>query len=113
MQAVLRISGLPVAALDAAAAFHGDHLPRARAELAGEAAEIVGQDVQGDPGLIQPERAASDKLSDSNQRSDQDEREGGAPNPERGLLSCRCWLDSGRARHGNCRRSGGCEHASE
>jgi hypothetical protein len=37
MQAVLRISGLPETALDAAAAFHGDHLPRARAELAGEA----------------------------------------------------------------------------
>lgn len=34
-QAVLRISGLPAAALDAAAAFHGEHLPRARAELAG------------------------------------------------------------------------------
>jgi hypothetical protein len=37
MQAVLHISGLPTGALDAAAAFHGEHLPRARAELAGEA----------------------------------------------------------------------------
>jgi hypothetical protein len=37
MQAVLRISGLPTAALDAAASFHGEHLPRARAQLAGEA----------------------------------------------------------------------------
>ena len=36
MQTVLRISGLPAAALDAAAAFHGEHLLRARAELAGE-----------------------------------------------------------------------------
>ncbi|MBO9497934.1 MAG: hypothetical protein J7496_02705 [Novosphingobium sp.] len=33
-QAVLRIAGLPVSALDAAAAFHRDHLPRVRAELA-------------------------------------------------------------------------------
>ena len=41
MQAVLRISGLPATALDAAAAFHGEHLPRARAELAGEAEALV------------------------------------------------------------------------
>jgi hypothetical protein len=37
MQAVLRIKGLPATALDAAAEFHGEHLPRARAELAGGA----------------------------------------------------------------------------
>ena len=41
MQAVLRISGLPVAALDASAVFHGEHLPRARAELAGEAQALA------------------------------------------------------------------------
>ena len=41
MQAVLRISGLPVAALDASAVFHGEHLPRARAELAGEAEALA------------------------------------------------------------------------
>ncbi len=37
MQAVLRIPSLPEAALDAAATFQAAHLPRARAELAGEA----------------------------------------------------------------------------
>lgn len=41
MQAVLRISGLPAAALDAAAVFHGEHLPRARAELAGKAEALA------------------------------------------------------------------------
>jgi len=34
MQAVLRITGLPAAALEAVAAFHGEYLSRARAELA-------------------------------------------------------------------------------
>ena len=33
-QAVLNVAGLPAAPLDAAAAFHADHLPRARAALA-------------------------------------------------------------------------------
>lgn len=37
MQAVLHIEGLPDTALDAAAAFHGEHLERARAELRGSA----------------------------------------------------------------------------
>jgi hypothetical protein len=36
-QAVLEAGGLPPAPLDAAAAFHADHLPRARALLAGGA----------------------------------------------------------------------------
>jgi short chain dehydrogenase-like protein len=34
VQAVLRVAGLPDAPLDAAAAFHAEHLPQARALLA-------------------------------------------------------------------------------
>ena len=49
-QAVLRIAGLPAAALDAAAAFHAEHLPRARAELAdgAEALALVFPDAAYD-----------------------------------------------------------------
>ncbi|HTN13671.1 MAG TPA: hypothetical protein VL094_02570 [Sphingomonadaceae bacterium] len=41
MQAVLRIQGLPEAALDAAAAFHARYLPAARKELAGGAEALA------------------------------------------------------------------------
>lgn len=41
MQAVLRIQGLPEAALDAAAAFHARFLPAARKELAGGAEALA------------------------------------------------------------------------
>jgi hypothetical protein len=36
MQAVIRVEGLPGAALDAAGVFHAEHLQRARAALAGK-----------------------------------------------------------------------------
>lgn len=41
LQTVLRISGLPDGALDAAAVFHCEHLPAVRALLEGEAAALV------------------------------------------------------------------------
>ncbi|KPL68154.1 hypothetical protein SZ64_08485 [Erythrobacter sp. SG61-1L] len=41
MQAVLRIQGLPEAALDAAAAFHARYLPAIRKELASGAEALV------------------------------------------------------------------------
>jgi hypothetical protein len=40
-QAVLRVEGLPEAALDAAAAFHADWMPRARGELAASEALVL------------------------------------------------------------------------